>query len=1002
MSHLNFWKGWRKDFRSIYQVLLFIFFLSVAYSFYTQYFSVDLASPLEEVRKTQSIDLSVHNIYDFVFELNVPTRNYVVYQGFLALKSGFQPWNSYLLLGIIFFCFSILLTASTYFNRLWFMVFQSVFVVWIITLKLQYLEIFGIESQLFTFLFIGLFLGIGYIYHAFKKEAGLFQRWLSFSITLAALVALVAFGSGVDAPVVFMTHHGIIVPVILSVLFIFNVAYEIILHILYLLAGKKNEEGNSNLWHFLILSFLYLVYVALTFARNSFLIDLNIVYLDEFILLAISAILGIWGFRKRSELFSKQLAFRPLGAYLYLVLGIITFSTISWIFSNGNDPLVETFEDMIVFSHLGFGLLFLIYVLYNFVALLNAGHGIYPVVFRPVNIPYTLVRLIGFGVVVALVLRVTYLPYYQAVSGYYNSLGDYYEYVDNNEAAKTTFKIARQYAVTNHKSNFEIGQMEYNDKNWAEASSYFKQAAWKRPSVQAYINRAQTQLNASLYFEALFTLEAAQKDIPDNPYILNMMGLVYDDLNKIDSSFIYFDAAVRASNTESIKNIAESNKLALFAKNRVNEELPGESSIQDKPVPYQANYIALANQKRKVLEDFVVSAKDIDTFLTYNDFSFLFNYTLNKTIAHKSFTGDSIGWLKEFKENKTFFKSIDYAIASRENYAGDQKSAYSLIYDLENSEISDAGFYYLTHGLWLYEQGAYNMAHEKFQQAEKLKMSEASTFRVIALIQAGRLYEAARIYEEQFKGMVVDDQVLKQDPLYQFLQGNPEELPDSFLYLWLKTNASLQPEEKKAIKDQLANSPFLALYQMEKVVSLVEDEKPEEAWEKLDSINIAKEEIGLSVFRNNLKALLIAKLNKIDQVDGVDTSELSVYPRNYKLLFDAFLSRNSVDSVKANQLMWRLGNENVFFDQGVIMASEYFRSKGEQEKAYGLLVEAARLNESSIPILKAYILQALRLNLTSYASESMDDLEKMLTTEEYENFQRKYNEIKELNSQEPW
>lgn len=1002
MSHINFWKQWNTSYRSVYYLLLFIFFLSLVCSFYSQYSSADLAHPLEEVRKTQSIDLSIHNIYDFVFELDVPTRNYVIFQGFLSLTSGFVANYSYIFLGIIFISFSLLLAGSTYFSRLWFIIFQSVFVVWIITMKLQYLKLFNVDNQLFTFLLIGVLLVVGYIYHAFKTEVSLFVRWLTFVFILFFLLVLVYVGSPVEAPIIFLTHHSIIVPILLSIIFIFNVAYEIILHILYVLAGKKNEDGSSNLWHFVILSFLYLIYVGLTFARNRLMIHWDLVYLDEFILLAISAILGIWGFRKRSELFSKQLPFRPLGGYFYLLFAIITFSTIAWIFANGNDPLVEAFEDIIIFAHLGFGLFFLIYVIYNFVGLLKAGIGIYPVVYKPVNIPYNLVRLAGFAVVAILILQASYLPYYQAISGYYNGLADYYEHIGNREAAKTTFKVARQYAVTNHKSNFAIGQMEYEEKRWAEASAYFKQAAWKTPSVQAYVNRAQTQLNAGLYFDALFTLNEAQKDFPDNAYVLNTMGLIYEQLNKTDSSYIYFDAASRAAGNASGREIADANKLALLAKNKVDEEVSTDVNLAEKSVPYQANYIALANQKRIALEDFNLKTSDITPLLGYNDFSLLFNYTLNKSLVHKPFEQDTIAWLKRMSENKDFYKSINYAAAVRQNYAGDQKESFSKIYELENSEISDAGFYYLTHGLWLYEQGAYELAEEKFQQAERLKVSGASTFRVINLIKAGRLYEAAKYYQNQFEGNVVDEAVLAQDPLYQFLQGNTDQLPESFLYLWLSTNESLQAQDKDSIITQLEGSPFLKLYQLKSVEEMVSNKQLNEAWELLNSIQVSEEEIGLMELKKNLRALLIVKTDKKEEVDQIEQEDLAVYPKNYKLIFEAYVATLAEDSLTADSLMWRLGDENVFFENGVITAAEYFRSKGEQEKAYDILVEAARLNVNNALILKEYILQALRMNLNTYASESLDELRQLLTDEEFENFQRTYDEIKMNNIQETW
>lgn len=1002
MSHISFWKQWNANYRSVYYLLLFAFFLSLLASFYTQFSSADLAYPLEEVRKTQSIDLSIHSMYDFVFELDVPTRNYIIFQGFLSLASGFEAHYSYIFLGIIFLCFSMLLAASTYFSRLWFIIFQSVFVVWVITMKLQYLKLFGVDSQLFTFTFVGLLLVVGYTYHAFKTEVSLLFRWFTFAIVLSLLLVLVHVGSPVEAPIVFLTHHSIIVPILLSIIFIFNVAYEIILHILYVLAGKKNEDGSSNLWHFVILSFLYLAYVGLTFARNKFMIHWDIVYLDEFILLAISAILGIWGFRKRSELFSKQLPFTPLGGYLYLLMAIITFSTISWIFANGNDPLVETFEDIIIFSHLGFGLFFLIYVLYNFVGLLKAGIGIYPVVYKPVNIPYNLVRLAGFAVVAILILQASYLPYYQSVSGYYNGLADYYEYIGNREASKTTFKVARQYAVTNHKSNFAIGQMEYEEKNWAEASAYFKQATWKTPSVQAYVNRAQTQLNAGLYFDALFTLDEAQKDFPDNTYLLNTVGLIYERLNKTDSSYIYFDAASRAAGTTQRQEIAESNKLALLAKNKVDEEVPSEINLAEKSVPYQANYIALANQKRLFIEDFKLNTAEINPLLGYNDFSLLFNYTLNKSLVHKPFEQDTITWLARISENEDFYKSINYAVAVRQNYAGGQKEAFSKIYELENSEISDAGFYYLTHGMWLYEQGAYALAEEKFQQAERLKVSGASTFRVINLIKAGRLYEAAKHYQNQFEGNVVDQAVLVQDPLYQFLQGNTAELPASFLYLWLSSNESLQAQDKDSLISRLEGSPFLKLYQLNKVEEMLNNSELSEAWTLLNSIQIASEEKGLQELKGDLQALLMVKMDKEAELDQIKAENLSVYPKNYKLLFDAHMAKLSDDSLKADKLMWRLGDENVFFENGVIIAADYFRKQGEQEKAYDILVEAARLNVNNALILKEYTLQALRMNLNTYASESLEELRMLLTNEEFENFEKTYEEIKVNNNEEEW
>jgi len=1002
MNDLNFWKDWRGKYRSIYQVLLFLFILSVGYSLYSQYNSYDIAFPKEVARKTQSVELSLHNVQDFVFDLPVPARTYVIFQAFLSLDSGFQLSDTYLLIAVIFCCFSIMMTAATYLSRWWFIIFQSVFVIWIITLKLQFLSIFGVDNQLFTFLFVGLFLMAGYYFHAFKEDAGLFQRWLIFALLLITLFSLVVIGSSVKAPVVFMTHHGIIIPIILAIIFIFNVAYEIILHILYLLASRKSKDGSSNLSHFIIISMLYLIYVGLTFAKNDNFIDFEIIYLNEFLLFSVSAILGIWGFRKRSELFEKQLIFRPLGGYIYLAMGIMAFSVLIWIFRNGNDPLMDTFEDMIIFSHLGFGIIFFFYVLYNFVALLKAGHGIYPVVFRPVNIPYNLVRAVGFGIVVVLILRSSYLPYYQAISGYYNGLADYYEYIGEDEKATTTFKIARQYAVTAHKHNFEIGKREYEAKKWVEASSYFSQANIKRPSVQAYLNKVQAQLNSSLVFEALFTLEDAQVDFPDNPYILNMKGLVFEKLNKTDSSFIYFDAANRAAKWGDAEEVPLVNRLALFAKNGIDEVLPDQAILSKKSVAYQANYLALANRKRTFIDSVELEASKMPQLLTYNDFSFIFNSTLNKSIGHKGFKADTINWLGKIPENKDFEKSLKYASATRMNYASRISDAYSLIYELENDNISDAGFYYLLHGLWLLEQKSYADAADHFKKAANLKMSKANTYRTIALILDERLFEAAQVYKKQLESQSIAQQVLENDPLYQFLLGNPSSLPASFKYLWLKTNTSLQKLERDSIKNEMKGSPFLTLLKLNSIEESIEIGQFDKAKDYLSALEVPEKEQGLMIYKNNLTALLVALTQDNALAAQVDESALVNYPYNYQLVWEAYQQMKERDSSSLSRSMEKLGHQNPFFESAVLYSAKYFNENEDSEKAYEILVEASRLNSSSTSLLRAYALQALSMNLSSYAEKAYEQLEGLLTEEEWEDFALRYQVLKEEVEEVSW
>lgn len=1000
MESIYFWKDWNKGYKNAYKAFLLVFAIGIVLSGYLQIFGIDYAIPLEQVRKTESINISLHDVNHFVFDLPVPARNYIILQGYLAPSQQISVSWSFIYLGVIILILAFIAAAATYFSRLWFLIFQSIFVIWIITLKMPFLNLFGIEGSLFNIIFAGLFLGLGYLFHAFKPDNSLLKKWLSFLLLMGLMLFFIVSGTEQPQPLLFIAQHAIIIPILLSMLFIGNVAYDVLLHIVYLIANKKSQAGQKiNFVHFIVLSLLYLGYVTLTYARNAYLIKWDIIYLDEFFLLSVSAIFGIWGFKKRSELINEQLSFAPLGAYLYLALGIICFSTLSWIFITANDPLIDVFEDTIIFTHLGFGVLFIFYIVFNFIPLFFRGLNVYEVVFKPLRIPYNLVRFGGLALIAIMFLRVSYAPYFQALAGYYSATADYYQHIDKKEAANTSFKIAKQYAATTHKTNFNLGLNSYNDEDWIQAAYYFGRANYKRPSVQAYLNRAQAQLNANLVFEALFTLQSAQQKFPDNGFILNMEGLVYERLNKTDSSFLYFDAAGRAASNNIVEEVAKANKLGLFAKNAVQDVLPSDDNLSTASIPYRTNYLALANSYRASVEKSLFIEEN-DSALSYNDFSLIFNQVLNNSLKHIL---DQVNFAKfrQYKANEPFVKSLNYSAAFNKNYAGLQKEAYGLIYNLQNEEISDAGYYYLTQGMWLMDQQAYNLAEEKFALAEKLKMSKATTLRVIALIKAGRLYEAGRIYEKQFIGNTVNRQLLFEDPLYQFLNGSVDSLPDNFRYLWLATNKGLTADEKNDIRNKLHNSSFYELLTLDSAENLIHDGLYEKAMQLIAKVSLDKEDSMLTQHQYNLMAVTHAFMNTPFSNKSPAVEELSIYPYNYKLLMTAARAAKQEDSL-ANLYMQRLGNENVFFEQGVLLASAFFVGKQLNEAAYEILVDAARLNPNSSLILKAYGLQALRMSLRGYANDALNELASILSKEEYEAYRLTFDELQSRLDSDDW
>jgi hypothetical protein len=118
--------------------------------------------------------------------------------------------------------------------------------------------------------------------------------------------------------------------------------------------SQRRTLGFNN---FLIVSFLYLINLALIWLKNTRSIDWDILAISPFVLYLTSVMLGIWGFRRLIQQ-QEAVSFRDSGAYLYAGLALVTTLTMAYAFVTANDPLVELFEDVIVYTHLAMGLVF--------------------------------------------------------------------------------------------------------------------------------------------------------------------------------------------------------------------------------------------------------------------------------------------------------------------------------------------------------------------------------------------------------------------------------------------------------------------------------------------------------------------------------------------------------------------------------------------------------------------------------------------------------------------
>src|SRR5690606_40458159 len=153
-----------------------------------------------------------------------------------------------------------------------------------------------------------------------------FRRVL-FRSTFLILTVLVAVGihffAGVEYPFLHMAVTGYLPGLILSVIFILMIAHEIPASFVYITSA--GTATSKSLRHFSIISVVYMVNLLLAYMHEKKLIEWDFIYINFFLLLTLSDLLGVWGFRLRENLYENILPFSPSFAYLIVILGSILF-----------------------------------------------------------------------------------------------------------------------------------------------------------------------------------------------------------------------------------------------------------------------------------------------------------------------------------------------------------------------------------------------------------------------------------------------------------------------------------------------------------------------------------------------------------------------------------------------------------------------------------------------------------------------------------------------------
>ncbi|MFC0185302.1 Flp pilus assembly protein TadD, contains TPR repeats [Pseudarcicella hirudinis] len=676
MHALIFWKNWPNSNKFLYLFFLCLLAFSLILLFFQWFSGLENVIHWDILSELGELPVTLDTFKTPNETLSIPAKAFIVTEQFVASPMHINKPASYFYAVLLILSFLLILSALTDLPKFWYTIGMAGIIFWLSSLNLDLY--FGHSGRYVTIFLIIVFGGISYFFHAFKSNIHILNRFLTFG-GITVLLALVYFligkkisGAGNPEPLLFLISYAFPGALLISIVFAFIVSYEIVRGFLFISTSSGSQQPLTN---FFIGSLFYLANILLVFLHNNKTIYWDIIYFNPFLLLAISTLLGIWGLKHRKLLYEKIFRFDSVGAFLYLGLAIITISTTGFAFATANEPIIETLEDGITYSHLVMGILFIFYVLANFHALFAQKLDVSKVVFKPLSIPLTAFRIGALITIVALLSMRNFFPLNQAFSGYYNQLGDLYTAQKDLKFAEIEYKSAAAFDGWNHKTNYALASLALNQGDNETAALYFKKALTRDPSPFAFEGLSRSFYDEDHFFEAMFTLKEGLQKFPENGELQNNLAYLYAKSNLVDSAVIYYNLAEKNAG---LSNVVKSNIIAFWAKNGkrdTQKEIGANAERNDYP-SFQGNLWALSlvseQENKDHLEFFKTSDKQ-DQGLSVSDFSWLYN----QTIAQKS-TGENLPLQKiaEKEDNESVAEDLLFAETIQEYYKGNKIIAF--------------------------------------------------------------------------------------------------------------------------------------------------------------------------------------------------------------------------------------------------------------------------------------------------------------------------------------
>ncbi|MGC4020470.1 MAG: hypothetical protein QM734_00255 [Cyclobacteriaceae bacterium] len=752
----------------------------------------------------------------------------------------------------------------------------------------------------------------------------------------------------------------------------------------------RSSKSGKSLRHFLILTSVYLINVFLMYCSKMKLIEWSFFSISPFVLLGVSALLGVWGFRSRGPQQEDILNEEPLRIYFYLSLALVAFGTLGYFMSSASDMMIDAFEDLILAAHIGCGLIFVLYVIANFGPMLAKNLPVYKILYKPDTMPHFTFRLMSviatFAVLSWAVSWKTYLN--QMMATYYHAYGDLYVVNNDLKSAETYYNRSIQFRNQNLHAHYALANIHAMMNEPAKERKEYEKAVEWTPSIPAYLNLSSAYTAHNDFLETALTLDDANKRFPNNGLLQNATGLSFLELRRSDSAVYYFE---RTKNLNATKEIGEANLLGTCALFNISHNIDSTVLLNEKKNGIDANKIALANlQQKQLISEGKFSS---DTTLNVYEAVWLSNYLINQKDKSDTSLIRSVMKLAKRPINSEFEEMLLVASAHGLYQHGLVNDALKTIRELvfrtgNTNQLSLIG-------LWLLEQENPLVAVNYFKAAAE-KSQQALYYLAIAQTEADSINQAlvswdslrkssdksvatfAEKMNKVLRAKVDQVSALSNDEKYYFCRYR---IPLTNQALFTKTINSISDNQLEALAIIDRSKKWLAM------------DEPTESERVLDQLKSGSSK-KINQQAATLRLMLAAEKSDWQFVQqNVYETEISPIQKKY---FEALLSAQAGDKSVAQKFDY-LSKANSQFEEGVLASVRFFASDTTRKiDVFSRLVDGLLAKPNSVKILKLHAVMATSLGYYDTAQDSIDRLRAILPTDSFKKFYEAYR--KQFNS----